>query len=78
MEPPDDICNDAIRERAYDLWDRHHRPDGFDLEFWFMARRELRSERKALGLNSAASPSAQFDRSYVCDAEAMPRSSASS
>ncbi|UIY45632.1 DUF2934 domain-containing protein (plasmid) [Methylobacterium radiotolerans] len=35
-----------IRERAYDLWDRHHRPDGYELEFWFMAERELKAERR--------------------------------
>ena len=39
------ISHDAIRERAYDLWDRHHRPDGYELEFWFMAERELKTER---------------------------------
>ena len=47
MEPVDPISDEQIRERAYDLWDRHHRPDGYDLEFWFMARRELTSERQA-------------------------------
>lgn len=36
-----------IRERAYDLWDRHHRPDGYDLHFWVMAERELKAERMA-------------------------------
>lgn len=39
------IPRDAIRERAYDLWDRHHRPDGYELEFWFMAEHELKTER---------------------------------
>lgn len=38
---------EEIRERAYDLWDRNHRPDGYELEFWLMAERELRAERKA-------------------------------
>ncbi|MCJ2069697.1 DUF2934 domain-containing protein [Methylobacterium sp. J-030] len=41
------IPQDEIRERAYDLWDRHHRPDGYELEFWFMAERGLRAERRA-------------------------------
>lgn len=41
------IPHDAIRERAYDLWDRHHRPEGYELEFWLMAERELRAERRA-------------------------------
>ena len=38
---------DEIQERAYELWDRHHRPDGYDLHFWVMAERELKAERKA-------------------------------
>ena len=38
-----------IRERAYDLWDRNHRPDGYELEFWLMAERELTAERKMRG-----------------------------
>lgn len=37
-----------IRERAYDLWDRNHRPDSYELEFWLMAERELKAEWKAL------------------------------
>ena len=41
------ISQDEIRERAYDLWDRYHRPDGYEAEFWFMAERELRAERRA-------------------------------
>jgi len=38
---------DEIRERAYDLWDRNHRPEGYELEFWLMAERELMAERKS-------------------------------
>ena len=41
------ISQDEIRERAYDLWDRHHRPEGCELEFWIMAERALRAERRA-------------------------------
>ena len=41
------ISHDEIQERAYDLWDRNHRPDGYELEFWLMAERELRAERRA-------------------------------
>jgi hypothetical protein len=38
------ITIERIRERAYDIWDRNHRPEGFDVEFWLMAERELRAE----------------------------------
>ncbi|MGH1574951.1 DUF2934 domain-containing protein [Methylobacterium sp. P31] len=37
---------DEIRERAYDIWDRNHRPNGYELEFWLMAERELKAERR--------------------------------
>ncbi|MCJ2097264.1 DUF2934 domain-containing protein [Methylobacterium sp. E-046] len=40
------ISHAEIRERAYDLWDRNHRPDGYALEFWLMAERELMAERR--------------------------------
>ena len=40
-----EITFEQIRERAYDLWERNHRPDGFEIEFWLMAERELKAER---------------------------------
>ncbi|WP_267427568.1 DUF2934 domain-containing protein [Methylobacterium sp. GC_Met_2] len=39
------IADDEIRARAHDIWDRHHRPVGYDLQFWLMAERELKAER---------------------------------
>ena len=41
------ITNDQIRERAYDIWERHHRPDGFEVEFWLLAKQELMAERNS-------------------------------
>jgi hypothetical protein len=41
------LAFEEIRERAYDLCDRNHWPDGFELEFWLMAERELTAERRA-------------------------------
>lgn len=35
-----------IRQRAYELWERNHRPAGLEIEFWVMAERELRVERQ--------------------------------
>ena len=34
---------ERVRERAYELWDRNHRPEGLDLQFWLLAERELRA-----------------------------------
>lgn len=42
---PDAIPFEQIRERAYELWERNHRPEGFEIEFWLLAERELRKER---------------------------------
>jgi Protein of unknown function (DUF2934) len=32
---------DQIRQRAHEIWERNHRPDGRDDEFWYQAEREL-------------------------------------
>ncbi len=37
---------EQIRERAYELWERNHRPEGFEMQFWLLAERELRAERE--------------------------------
>jgi hypothetical protein len=36
---------DEIRQRAHEIWERNHRPDGRDGEFWHQAERELEQER---------------------------------
>ena len=33
-----------IRQRAFELWQQRGNPDGYDVEFWFQAERELKSE----------------------------------
>ena len=44
--PSDAITFEHIRERAYELWERNHKPEGFEIEFWLLAERELRNERE--------------------------------
>lgn len=34
-----------IRLRAFDLWNMRGRPDGYEVEFWLQAERELEAER---------------------------------
>lgn len=53
-EPP--ITAAEIRQRAYELWERNHRPDGLEIEFWVMAERELRAERQARPSRQAKAP----------------------
>lgn len=63
------ISHTEIRERAYDLWDRNHRPTGYDLHFWIMAERELKAERlTALG---------REERSTPARSDVLPRSASS-
>lgn len=57
MEPPQEISAEQIRERAYDLWDRNHRPSGFDIEFWLMAERELKTEHSRSQIPGSADES---------------------
>lgn len=44
--PRDD---EAVRKRAYELWERNGRPDGGHERHWLQAERELR-DRRAQGL----------------------------
>jgi hypothetical protein len=32
---------EQIRQRAHEIWEENHRPDGRDEEFWLQAEREL-------------------------------------
>jgi hypothetical protein len=43
-----EITLDQIRERAYELWERNHHPQGLEIEFWLTAERELKAERARL------------------------------
>jgi putative membrane protein len=38
----DKPTEEQIRQRAHEIWERHHRPDGKDSEFWHQAEEELR------------------------------------
>jgi hypothetical protein len=37
---------DAIRLRAYFLWEKAGRPDGGDMAYWEQARQEIERERE--------------------------------
>ena len=37
----DKPTEDQIRQRAHELWEQSHRPDGRDEAFWNQAEREL-------------------------------------
>ncbi|WP_425463655.1 DUF2934 domain-containing protein [Methylobacterium oryzihabitans] len=56
MDTGGEITLAQIRERAYDIWERNHRPEGFEIEFWLLAERELRAERDARCAGLPAEP----------------------
>ena len=53
MEKP---TEDQIRQRAQEIWERNHRPDGRDEEFWYQAERELRQDASQGNVPGAAQP----------------------
>jgi hypothetical protein len=38
---------EEIKKRAYEIWERHGRPEGKEDEFWQQAEQELRNEDKS-------------------------------
>ena len=40
--PAESISQDAIAQRAYEIWERDGRPEGRDAEHWFRAVSELK------------------------------------
>jgi len=36
-----------VMNRAYEIWERHGRPEGREDEFWVLAQQELRNEDKS-------------------------------
>ena len=42
MEPRADNTEEQVRRRAFELWEEHGRPEGYDEEFWLQAERQLK------------------------------------
>jgi hypothetical protein len=40
-------AEEEIKKRAYEIWERHGRPEGKEDEFWQQAEQELRNEDKS-------------------------------
>jgi hypothetical protein len=43
------VSDEAIRERAYQIWEREGRPQGRDFEHWVMAQVELAAQTAGNG-----------------------------
>jgi Protein of unknown function (DUF2934) len=50
------VSDDAIRERAYQIWEREGRPHGRDFEHWVMAQVELATQGAGNGGARAIAP----------------------
>lgn len=65
MVSGNEMGHDAIRRRAYEIWEREGRPEGMDWEHWFAAQIEISDEDPDLpgspgGGTEAASGSKPF------------------
>ena len=49
-----------IKRRAYEIWERHGRPEGKEDEFWQQAEQELRNEDKSSPIST---PGTRAERS---------------
>ena len=63
------ISDDAIRERAYHIWEREGRPHGRDFEHWVRARVELIAE---VSTNKSARPAPPPVRARTGNAKPPP------
>ncbi|MHC2088911.1 DUF2934 domain-containing protein [Methylobacterium sp. CM6244] len=52
------ITEDKVRLRSIEIWEERGRPEGYDVEFWLQAERELMGE-DAGGRESANASSAK-------------------
>lgn len=70
----DGDSDEAIRIRAYHLWQKEGCPDGRDLEFWERARL-IEQADAAAGPGAAAEPSTEVERTLdEASAESFPAS----
>ena len=53
------ISDDAIRQRAYQIWEREGRPQGRDFEHWVQAQVELVAQKAGNGGARSAAPRAR-------------------
>ena len=58
MEPRADNTEEQVRRRAFELWEEHGRPEGYDEEFWLQAERQLKGGANSSGITANA-PSAK-------------------
>ncbi len=58
MDPMADHSEERVRRRAFQLWEEHGRPEGYDEEFWLQAERELKDGANSRGITANA-PSAK-------------------
>jgi hypothetical protein len=52
-----------IRQRAYELWERHGRSEGHEAEFWLQAERELKGEQSISDISKGVTANAASARS---------------
>jgi hypothetical protein len=63
MQPSTNDALDLVKQRAYELWEQQGRPEGYDMEFWSQAERELQVEGSNADSSMAISANASTAKS---------------
>ena len=58
-----DEMQDRIKQRAYELWEKHGSREGHEAEFWHQAERELSGEASSSDTSRGVSANAPLARS---------------
>jgi hypothetical protein len=51
---PSEEAAERIKRRAFELWEEHGRPEGYESEFWLQAEREQEEEGSRRGVTANA------------------------
>jgi Protein of unknown function (DUF2934) len=63
MEPNTNDIEDRVRQRAFKLWGQRGRPEGYEVEFWYQAERELKGEGSNSDISDGVSANAASAKS---------------
>lgn len=67
------ISEDAIRQRAYFLWEAAGRPEGTGDHYWHLANEEARPAKSGNGADKAKPAKAKADKPVKLKAAAEPK-----
>jgi hypothetical protein len=63
MEPSTNDAEDQVRRRAFELWEQRGRPEGYEVELWLQAERELKGRGNSKDISRGISANAASAKS---------------